>query len=248
LEPIGVGTERLQDALAGVFPNHVVARLDRDTAAKEGVEEVLARLRRKEIDILVGTQMVTKGHDIPGVTLVGVILADQSLAFPDFRASERTFQLLSQVAGRAGRGEKAGRVLLQTYQPRHEAIVHAMQHDYEGFYAGELTVRNDLGYPPYSRLVAVRCDAADEDEARSVATLLGDLARAHPAALSDRVTVLGPAPAPIARIRARYRFRLLMRSADRAALRAVAETLVQRIEAGIGAARASVDVDPYSML
>lgn len=248
LEPIGVGTERLQDALASVFPNHVVARLDRDTAAKEGVEEVLARLRRKEIDILVGTQMVTKGHDIPGVTLVGVILADQSLAFPDFRASERTFQLLSQVAGRAGRGEQAGRVLLQTYQPRHEAIVHAMQHDYEGFYARELTVRNDLGYPPYSRLVAVRCDAADEHEARSVATMLGDLARAHPAAVSDRVTVLGPAPAPIARIRARYRFRLLMRSADRAALRAVAETLVQRIEAGIGAARASVDVDPYSML
>ena len=248
LEAIGVGTERLQDALASVFPNHVVARLDRDTAAKEGVEEVLARLRRKEIDILVGTQMVTKGHDIPGVTLVGVILADQSLAFPDFRASERTFQLLSQVAGRAGRGEHAGRVLLQTYQPRHEAIVHAMQHDYEGFYARELTVRNDLGYPPYSRLVAVRCDAAGEDEARSVATMLGDLARAHPAALSDRVTVLGPAPAPIARIRARYRFRLLMRSADRAALRAVAESLVQRIEAGIGAARASVDVDPYSML
>lgn len=248
LEPIGVGTERLQDALTELFPRHVVARLDRDTAANEGVEEVLARLRRHEIDILVGTQMVTKGHDIPGVTLVGVILADQSLAFPDFRASERTFQLLSQVAGRAGRGEHAGRVLLQTYQPRHEAITAAMHHDYEGFYARELTVRNDLGYPPYSRLVAVRVDAVEEDAARALGKQLADLAREHVAVKQERVVVMGPAPAPIARIRSRFRFRLLLRSSDRAALRAVAETLVQRIEQGIAPARASVDVDPYSML
>lgn len=248
LEPLGVGTERVQDALASMFPQHVVARLDRDTAASEGVEEVLARLRRREIDILVGTQMVTKGHDIPGVTLVGVILADQSLAFPDFRASERTFQLLSQVAGRAGRGEHAGRVLLQTFQPRHEAIVAAMHHDYEGFYARELSVRHDLGYPPYSRLAAVRVDAADEGHARLLATELAETARSHPAVLDERVIVLGPAPAPIARIRSRFRFRLLLRSADRAALRTVAEQLVQHIDEHKGSARATVDVDPYSML
>ncbi len=248
LEPLGVGTERVQDALSSMFPEHVVARLDRDTAASEGVEEVLARLRRREIDILVGTQMVTKGHDIPGVTLVGVILADQSLAFPDFRASERTFQLLSQVAGRAGRGEQAGRVLLQTFQPRHEAITAAMHHDYEGFYQRELSVRHDLGYPPYSRLVAVRIDAADEAHARLLANTLADVARSHVAVRDERVVVLGPAPAPIARIRARFRFRLLLRSADRAALRTVAERLMAHLDEHKGSARATVDVDPYSML
>jgi len=248
LEPIGVGTERVQDALTQVFTGKVVARLDRDTAASEGVEEVLGRLRRREIDILVGTQMVTKGHDIPGVTLVGVILADQSLAFPDFRASERTFQLLSQVAGRAGRGEHPGRVLLQTFQPRHEAIVAATHHDYEGFYRRELAVRNELGYPPFARLAAIRVDAADEGEARSLANELGEVARAHPYVVDERVTVLGPAAAPIARIRARYRFRLLLRASDRALLRPVAAAVLTRIEAGVAPARAHVDIDPYSML
>jgi primosomal protein N' (replication factor Y) len=231
-----------------MFTDKVVARLDRDTAAKEGVEEVLARLRRREIDVLVGTQMVTKGHDIPGVTLVGVILADQSLAFPDFRASERTFQLLSQVAGRAGRGEHPGRVLLQTFQPRHESIIAATHHDYEGFYRRELAVRQELGYPPFARLAAIRVDAVDEGEARALANQLGEVARAHAHVVADRVDVLGPAAAPIARIRSRFRFRLLLRSADRAALRAVAATVVLRIEEGVAPARAHVDIDPHSML
>jgi primosomal protein N' (replication factor Y) len=245
---LGIGTEHLEDHLQQAFPAARVARLDRDTASGRGVEAVLSKLRRGEVDILVGTQMVTKGHDLPGVTLVGVILADQSLAFPDFRASERTFQLLAQVAGRAGRGERAGQVLIQTYQPEHPALVHAQHHDYLAFAAAELVDRRDLSYPPYSRLVAVRIDAASDALARRTAEQLAQVARAHPAVRERRVFVMGPAPAPIAKLRNRHRHRFLLRSADRKALRAVAVEVVRQIDAGLGAARASVDVDPVAML
>ncbi len=249
LEPIGLGTERLEEALAQTFAPARVARLDRDTAAGvEGVEAVLDRMRRRELDILVGTQMVTKGHDLPGVTLVGVVLADQSLAFPDFRSAERTFQLLAQVAGRAGRGEEEGRVILQTFQPEHSAIVQASRHDYLGFYAVELEARRELGYTPFSRLVAVRVDAGDEGQAEAVTQELARVARAHPAVKRGLVRVLGPAPAPIVRLRARFRWRLMLRGADRAALRAVAGAIADRIDLGISPARATVDVDPVNML
>jgi primosomal protein N' (replication factor Y) len=249
LEPLGLGTEKLEEAIAQTFAPARVARLDRDTAAGgEGVEAMLDRVRRREVDVLVGTQMVTKGHDLPGVTLVGVILADQSLAFPDFRAAERTFQLLAQVAGRAGRGQDEGVVVLQTFQPDHPAVVHASRHDYHAFYAAELEARRDLGYAPFSRLVAVRVDAGDEAVAERAAGDLAALARAHPAVRAGSVRVLGPAPAPIARLRGRWRWRLLLRSADRAALRAVAAAVAARIDDGLGAARASVDVDPVQML
>ncbi len=249
LEPIGLGTERLEDALAQVFAPARVARLDRDTArGVDGVEAVLERMRSREIDLLVGTQMVTKGHDLPGVTLVGVVVADQSLAFPDFRAAERTFQLLAQVAGRAGRGEGEGRVILQTWQPEHPAIVHASRHDYLAFHANELEARRELGYAPFSRLVAVRVDAGDEPRAQAATEELARVARSHPAVARGLVRVLGPAPAPITRLRARFRWRLMLRGADRAALRSVALAVADRIDAGLGPARASVDIDPVNML
>ncbi|MDH5494017.1 MAG: primosomal protein N', partial [Myxococcales bacterium] len=248
LERLGLGTEQLEDTLAEVFAPARVARLDRDTASAGGVEAILDRFRAREIDILVGTQMVTKGHDVPGVTLVGVILADHSLAFPDFRAAERTFQLISQVSGRAGRGSLPGRVVLQTFQPEHPAVRRAAAHDYLGFYEAELRDRRELGYAPFSRLVAVRADAADEERARAAIEALGALAAAHPSVRAHRVALLGPAPAPIARLRGRFRYRLMLRSGDRAALRAVALTLVRRIEEGLSPARASVDIDPVSML
>ena len=248
LERLGLGTERLEESLAEVFAPARVARLDRDTAAGRGALAVLDRLRRHEIDILVGTQMVTKGHDIPGVTLVGVMMADQSLAFPDFRAAERTFQLLAQVAGRAGRGAAPGRVVFQTYQPQHAAVERAAAHDYLGFYEHEIQAREELGYPPYARLVSVRIDAGDEGVARQVAERLAHVAQAHGAARSGQVLVLGPAPAPIARVRGRFRYRLMLRSRDRASLRAVAAAVVTAIDAGLGGARASVDIDPVSML
>jgi primosomal protein N' (replication factor Y) len=249
---VGVGTERIEDALTQSFSGARVARLDRDTASGQGVEDVLARMRAHEVDILVGTQMVTKGHDLPGVTLVGVLLADQSLLFPDFRASERTFQLLAQVAGRAGRGERPGHVLLQTYQPSHFAVQHALRHDFLGFYRQEIEQRRELAYAPYSRLVAVRVDAGDEGVARRV---IEELARvANQAAAKTRgpdlpgVALLGPAPAPIARIRGRFRMRFLLRSRARPALRFVTQAVVARIEEGVSPARAHIDVDPVSML
>ncbi len=248
LESLGIGTERLERVLTELFPEVRVARLDRDTAAGEGVENVLDRFRRREIDILVGTQMVTKGHDVPGVVLVGVMLADQSLAFPDFRASERTFQLLAQVAGRAGRGEQQGHVLIQSYQPQHPAIRSARTHDYMNFYREELKARRDVGFPPFSRLVALRVDAGSEVEARKTAVDLARVATRQRATREGKVTLLGPAPAPLTRLRGRYRFRLMLRAADRVALRSVTEAIAERIDRGTAPARVILDVDPISML
>jgi primosomal protein N' (replication factor Y) len=245
---LGLGTERLESELRSAFPNARIARLDRDTAAADGVSALLDRLRRGEIDILVGTQMVTKGHDLPGVTLVGAVLAEQSLAFPDFRAAERTFQLLTQVAGRVGRGSRPGRVIFQTFQPDNYALQFARTHDYIGFCRAELRIRKELGYPPFSRLVAVRVDAGSAAETQRRAHELAALARDQPAVQSGTVALLGPAPAPIERLRGRYRYRFLLRSQDRAALRAVAKVLVRRIDEGLAPARASLDVDPVSML
>src|SRR5690606_38662189 len=166
--------------------------------------------------------MVTKGHDIPSVTLVGVVLADQSLAFPDFRASERTFQLLAQVAGRAGRGEAAGRVVVQTYSPEHHAVRFAAAHDYRGFYEAELQDRRELGYAPFGHLIAFRLSGVDEDAVLQASNGLAAVARRHAAVREGKVGLLGPAPAPVKRVRNRFRYRLLLRGADRAPLRAVA--------------------------
>jgi primosomal protein N' (replication factor Y) len=192
--------------------------------------------------------MVTKGHDLPGVTLVGVLLADQSLAFPDFRSAERTFQLLAQVAGRAGRGDRPGRVVLQTYQPDHFAVRYALHHDYLGFYADEIEARRELAYVPIARLVAVRADAGDEQVLRAVMRELAACAQKLPEVQSGSVQILGPAPAPIARLRARYRMRFLLRSRSREHLRKVALAVLARIEQGLSPARAHVDVDPVSMM
>ena len=241
---LGVGTEQLQHAIEESFPKASVARLDRDTAAGEGVEAVLDRLRTGEVDVLVGTQMVTKGHDIPGVTLVGVVLADQSLAFPDFRASERTFQLLAQVAGRAGRAESPGEVILQTFQPEHPAVRLAAQHDYGRFYEEEVVQREEVGYPPFARLVSVRVHAGAEVDARNATQHLADTAREHSAVRDGAVQVLGPAPAPLARLRGRYHYRLLLKSSDRKLLRSVAALLAARIDQGLAPTHATLDIDP----
>ncbi len=248
LEPLGLGTEKLEASLERVLPSARIARLDRDVAAGAGVEEVLERVRRREVDVLVGTQMVTKGHDLPGVTLVGVLLADQSLAFPDFRSAERTFQLLTQVAGRAGRGAREGRVIFQTFQPTQPAITCAVHHDYLAFAKDELGKRKELGYAPFGRLVAVRVDAPDESLAERTAARLAAAARETSASLEGEVEVLGPAPAPIARVRGRYRQRVLLKGRDRKPLRLAALAILAAIDQGIAPARASIDVDPVSML
>src|SRR5438094_560683 len=251
LAAFGVGTEQIEAALRAVHPLAAVERLDRDAAQRPGAQRrILGSWQSGDTDILVGTQMVSKGHDVPGVTLVAVLLADLSLNVPDFRAAERTFQLLVQVAGRAGRGDAPGRVIVQTFRPEHPSVAAAATHDYAGFMARELERRRALGYPPFSRLVNLRLEGRDgarvEHAAREVAARLRRQARALQ--LADDA-VLGPAPPPVERVRGRYRWQILLRAPDVRALRALA-----RLAAACGPAlgrahvRLAVDVDPYSML
>ncbi len=248
LELEGLGTERLEDTVAAAFPGARVARLDRDVADGARAEAILARMRAGEIDILVGTQMVTKGHDLPNVTLVGVVNADAALSLPDFRASERGFQLLVQVAGRAGRRERPGRVLIQTRTPEHAAIQFAATHDVRGFWARELADRAEVGYPPFSRLALLRIDALDEDTARSTAGTLAAIARTTKDALDRKVAVLGPSAAPLARLRGRFRFRVMLRATERGPLRAVLRGLSEGLARVDRRVRVVVDVDPVAML
>ena len=246
IERKGLGTERVAAALVEAFPNARVARLDRDVASGAKVEVVLGRVARREVDILIGTQMVTKGHDFPGVTLVGVLCADTGLDLPDFRASERTFQLLAQVAGRAGRGDRIGKVLIQTYRPGAPAVVAASQHDYAQFFAAEMAERKELGYPPHGRLIAVRIEGKDAHQVAGAAAELGRVAIATAAQHGGVVEVLGPAPAPLERLRGRTRWQILLRSPDRHALRKVARSLP--LGDPSKDPKATLDVDPVSTL
>jgi primosomal protein N' (replication factor Y) len=238
----GVGTEGIETSLANAFPQARVARLDRDVGSGAKGEKILDRMRRGELDILVGTQMVTKGHDLPNVTLVGVLNADAALSLPDFQAAERTFQLLVQVAGRSGRGDQPGRVLVQTHNPAHPAIAFALKHDVSGFVEHELAERRELHYPPYARLALVRVDANDRALAERAAKQLAELARR----CGSKAEVLGPTPAPISRLRGRYRFRFVIRAPERAPVRKAAEAVLRA--AADRRVRVAVDIDPLHML
>jgi primosomal protein N' (replication factor Y) len=241
---LGTGTERLEEELRARLPEARTARLDRDSAQQRGyTERVLRDLRARRLDVLIGTQMVAKGHDFPGVQLVGVVLADVGLHLPDFRAAERTFQLLTQVAGRAGRDRAPGRVIVQTYAPAHPAIRPVRDHDYEAFYAEELGQRAALGYPPFGRLVQVLVSGADAPAALAAAQALA-LAAAAPGGPE----VLGPAPAPIARLRGKYRFQLLLKGADAEQLHAAARRVVEAAGKLPRGVQASVDAFPVNML
>lgn len=250
LRPIGVGTEKAEELLCALFPGARVARLDRDVASGRGAEEVLERLRGGEIDILVGTQMVTKGHDFPRVTLAGVLLADVGLHMPDFRAAERSFQLLTQVAGRTGRSALGGRAIIQTYCPDHPAVVAARSHDFAGFAALEMAGREELGYPPFGRLVALRLSGPSlprvERAALELARALRDARRSG--RQDSGVQLLGPAPAPVAMVQGRHRWRILLRGARREELRRVVLAVYDRIEAPPAGVRIQLDVDPVAML
>ncbi len=246
---LGIGTERVEAEVAERFPTARVARLDRDAAGNaERLTELLASFARREVDILVGTQMVAKGHDFPGVTLVCVVLADTSLALPDFRAAERTFHLLTQVAGRAGRGKDPGRVLVQSYNPEAEPVQRTLHHDFDGFAAQELAWRRSLAYPPLTRMAAVRLEGEHPEQTARVARFIGEqVARRLPPA-SLGVRMLGPAPAPIARIKGKTRWQLLLKGPTHAAL----APLLARVEACVEQVPSSVkvviDVDPGAML
>jgi len=245
----GLGTERVADQIAREFPNARVLRMDRDTTARKGAHaDILRRFGRGEANVLIGTQMIAKGHDFPNVTLVGVLNADTGLNRPDFRASEGTFQLLTQVAGRAGRADKPGRVLVQTYNPEHIAILSASQHDYAAFYLHELEKRRENMYPPFVRLVNLTISHEDAARAWAVATALAEelggrgLERRNEAPMQ----LVGPAPAPLARLRNQFRFHLLLKGESTAQLR---QALLEALEArGEEAMCVSVDVDPLDMM
>lgn len=210
---LGTGSEKLEEFLHGLFPEARIGRMDRDTVrGREDFERMLSALHEGEIDLLVGTQMIAKGHDIHGVTLVGVVGADIALGMPDFRAAERTFQLLTQVAGRAGRGNVPGKVVLQTYFPDHYAVQYAAQHDFAGFYDKELRFRSWMHYPPYNALANVLVRSEKLDDALRWAGLLG---RWLENTRHEGVRVLGPAPAPILRLKNDYRYHFVLKSPSR---------------------------------
>jgi primosomal protein N' (replication factor Y) (superfamily II helicase) len=243
---LGTGSERVEDQLHERLPVARIARLDRDAASGKGaVEQILDSFRNGDIDILVGTQMIAKGHDIPNVTLVGVVLADIGLSMPDFRAAERSFQLLTQAAGRAGRGSTPGRVVIQTLNPDHYAIRCAAQHDYDGFYKKEMEFRKWLRYPPFAALANVLVRAQRQEDALRMATQISYVLNPPP----EGIRVMGPAEAPVPRLKDEFRFQILLKAAKRPVLREVLQGLRQFAEKEKwGATALVIDVDPISLM
>jgi primosomal protein N' (replication factor Y) (superfamily II helicase) len=244
LEQLGFGTERVLAEVERLFPQARASRVDRDTMQRRGaIQQVLAQFRRGDLDLLIGTQMIAKGHDFPRVTLVGVVSADLGLGLADFRAAERTFQLLTQVAGRAGRGAAAGEAIIQTIHPDHYSIRLACRQDYDGFLAEELRYRTAMRYPPAVGLVNVVV------RGRTFAQVMqdaGDLALRLQRDPAGTFAVLGPAPAPLARLRGEYRAQMFLktraRAATKAALTAALDALPELRR------RVVIDVDPIGLL
>jgi primosomal protein N' (replication factor Y) len=243
----GTGTERLEEVLRAALPGARIERMDSDTVRGRGsAERLLMRVETGEIDVLLGTQMIAKGHDFPNVTLVGVLAADALLGLPDFRAGERTFQLLAQVAGRSGRGERVGEVIVQAYDADHHAIRAAAEHDYAGFAAKELAFRKVMNYPPYSALAALLVKDRSFDRARGRAAAVARIVRG----LGSRsLQVLGPAPAPLERLRGEYRVQILLKAASRAEMQgALAAMLAELDRRRERVEDLVIDVDPVSIL
>jgi primosomal protein N' (replication factor Y) len=246
LQFIGVGSERLEQELGAFFPKARIARLDRDTVGgKRDYETILAGFRERHYDILVGTQMIAKGHDIPNVTLVGIVNADLGLGLPDFRAAERTFQLLTQAAGRAGRGETPGIVLIQTINPDHYAIQCAAEQDYEKFYRKEIEFRRLMYYPPFGALANIVVRSTNEEDALSRSAALGRLLNPAP----EGVRVMGPAPAPVLRVKTEYRYQVLLKTSSRKRLgELLAEVRKFAAAEKWSPANLAIDVDPVTLL
>lgn len=243
MNPFGVGTEKVEEAVAEIYPDAKVARLDRDIAKKKGaLEGILAAFRSHEIDILVGTQMVAKGLDFPNVTLVGVVAADLSLNIPDFRSSERTFQLLSQVAGRAGRGSRPGEVVIQTFNPQHVSVVTAQTHDFPAFFEDLRNERKAANYPPFVRLVNVIFSG---ESISTVTQASSDAAARILSALPKTSEVLGPTNCPLERLHNRWRRHLLVKLGKGSSPKLVGEALLGFNVKGV---QVVIDVDPYSLM
>jgi primosomal protein N' (replication factor Y) len=243
---LGTGSERLETELHEYLPTARIARLDRDSAGAKGAfENIIGEFRGGKVDILVGTQMIAKGHDIPNVTLVGIVLADIGLSIPDFRAAERTFQLLTQAAGRAGRGHTPGRVVIQTLNPDHYAVKFAADQDYEGFYQKEIEFRKWLRYPPFAAFANILVRATKQEEALRMSTELGYLLDPQP----EGIRVMGPAEAPVLKVKSEFRYQILLKAARRPVLREVLNKLRAFAEKEKWKATAlMIDVDPISLM
>ena len=245
LKPQGAGTERLEQELAELFPGARIKRMDRDTTSRKGAhEKIIQAMMAGEVDILVGTQMIAKGHDFPGVTTVGVLGADSVLNFPDFRSAERSFALLTQVAGRAGRESGGGKVYIQTYNPDHYALNCAIEHDYLAFYEQEIPFRKELAYPPCGHLANLVLSGNFSHQVQRAATELGDYLLQQ----NSEVEVLGPSPCPLPRLRGKSRFQLLLKANQRPALHrllAGLENFQKRMPKQVTLV---IDVDPLDML
>jgi primosomal protein N' (replication factor Y) (superfamily II helicase) len=245
LEHAGFGTERIEEHLRERFPHARVGRVDRDSVRRKGaLTLILSKFAARELDVLVGTQMIAKGHDFPGVTLVGVISADVGLGLADFRASERTFQLLTQVAGRAGRGERTGEAIVQTLYPEHYSIQLACRQDYPAFFEREVVYRRGMQYPPFFALINGVVRGRTFDDAMQQAREI--VRRLEPAAAAGRFTMLGPAPAPLGRLRGEHRVQFFLKGTRRADMR----NALLHVVAGMPEIRRrlTIDVDPLSVL
>ena len=254
IKNLGLGTEKVESSVAELFPAARVARMDRDTTTRRGsIVRILKELRHRRIDILIGTQMVAKGHDFPFITLVGILCADLSMSFPDFRAGERTFQLLAQVAGRAGRGDRPGKVILQTYNPEHFSIRAAQNQDFRAFYRQEIVFRRALKYPPFSRIIQLKIAGRDKRQTETLARSLGEACRRlgqQDDVLRKSVEVMGPIEAALARIAGKYRWQILLKGQRAGTLhrfvwRVMTENPALFNRRGVTVA---VDVDPFFMM
>jgi len=246
LQPIGFGTEKVEERFHRDFPDVRVDVLDRDSTRRKGsAVQILDRFRRGETRALIGTQMLSKGHHFPNVTLTGVLNADSILGYPDFRSAEKTFYLLTQVAGRAGRGELRGKVMIQTAFPTHYAIQHALRHDYESFYEAEIQFRRTFHYPPVTSMIALLFRGEHLVDVERAANECGRMLEEAVQPLAG-TRIQGPAPAPLARIKGVWRFQILLRSPMRTGLRkAVEAVLLPRKWKGVDVA---IDVDPINIL
>lgn len=246
LQYFGLGTQRLESQLKVMFPKARIARMDRDSTSHKGAHwQIFKKLQAREIDILIGTQMITKGLDLPGITLVGVVAADIGLGIPDFRAAERTFQLLTQVAGRAGRGDIPGEVIIQTFNPEHYSIQAAREHDYHRFYEQEITYRKSLQYPPVMSMINLLLTGKQNQQVGSAARFLAGSLKNY-----KGVKLLGPAPATIARIKGKYRWQLMLKGAISQGLHTRLENAITNLgqHQSFKGIRVEVDVDPVNLL
>lgn len=245
IKHLGAGTQRVEEEIISLIPEMSFKRMDRDTTQKKlSHYRIIKQMEEKKIDMLLGTQMVAKGHDFPDVTLSAVISADIALNMPDFRSAERAFQLFTQLAGRAGRGDTHGKAYIQTYEPEHYVFDYVRNHDYKGFYEKEIELRKELSYPPFSKLVRIVFNFKTKESAKNI---MKDISKRIKTAAESGVEILGPAPAPITKIRNLWRWHLILKGKNSKVLRKKSTEILEMLK-DIKSVRTDVDVNPISML